>query len=675
MIIVYAAAATSVDSEPLASDFSGILGLALPLNSVISQQIPPTTSSVPDGAVVASNLFSISPTYIAPSYRFISLTLTRPDGGASSVPSLLGIGRHPPTDVVPDPSKVQYSSLAAPPQAGTGSSPYFWQTLLNGINVYVDGVRKPVNVGSSATAVIDSGMPVILANQDIANGIYGAVGIGPGSDGQCELPFDVACACAPLLRPADRPRSADWVPCTTPLNISVSLDSRTDIPLHPLDLTYSGQAFAGSLTTPSSGSSLLTTGTTVSSASSNDMCLGLIQSYPPTSSLTGIADVILGVPFMRSVYTVMAYDPPDMNGAFPNATTGSSQVIRPRLGLLGLINPQTALDEFHTERVLNQPLPSPPGSGGSSGSGSGTANRGNVAVAGGKKISVGVEVLFGILGFLALLVAIFGTWWLVQRRRRQQQRREDLARSLYADEGAEDDNEKLMQREAIYMLARQSTINSRFGPSEDTLRAQKFEEYIKRRESDVLSERERIVSEYSADTMQTRVEVPPVPDKDGDGDGELGFLPPRQSHYGDETLVDRPHEHEQAIMEYPPSPMHTRTSTLTSDRELDVAVPLLAHTRADSSYDFNAGPPARSPLGMGRAASHARVGSFDERSPSPIAPPQRSVSGPRPMSTRRSSSSSSLSSVRRASGAPSGQPPLPVIPSAAPSETSAGHGS
>ena len=49
----------------------------------------------------------------------------------------------------------------------------------------------PVTVGSSATAIIDSGMPVILARQDIANGIYGALGVGPGNDGQCEC-LDIA---------------------------------------------------------------------------------------------------------------------------------------------------------------------------------------------------------------------------------------------------------------------------------------------------------------------------------------------------------------------------------------------------------------------------------------------------------------------------------------------------
>lgn len=101
--------------------------------------------------------------------------------------------------------------------------------------------------------------------------------------------------------------------------MSVTLDSRTEIPLHPLDLTFYGS----SLSRRSPRSQAETRD--VSSGVSNS-CLGLIQSFPSTSTLTGIADIVLGVPFMRSVYTVMAYDPPDSDGVFPNISSGLSQV-------------------------------------------------------------------------------------------------------------------------------------------------------------------------------------------------------------------------------------------------------------------------------------------------------------------------------------------------------------
>ena len=146
------------------------------------------TGNQPDGAVFASNLFSMTPVSTAPSSRFLSLTLGRPE--SDRIPSLLGIGKHPPTTVIPDPSKIEYDTLVVD---SSGLGPYFWEAELKEIAVWVDGVRKIIdfgpntaNPGASPTAVVDSGMPVILASQNIANGIYGALGIGPASDGNCK---------------------------------------------------------------------------------------------------------------------------------------------------------------------------------------------------------------------------------------------------------------------------------------------------------------------------------------------------------------------------------------------------------------------------------------------------------------------------------------------------------
>lgn len=185
------AAASVVSDEPLSRSFSGILGLALPQNSVIASLIPPVTGNQPDGAVFASNLFTMTPTSAAPSARFLSLTLARPEANGAGIPSLLGIGRHPPSSVIPDPSTVQYAALTSPSSSG----PFYWQAQVSRVSVWVDGIEKIVNVGTSAamsgsppTAVVDSGMPIILASSAIANGIYGALGIGPASDGNCTSP-------------------------------------------------------------------------------------------------------------------------------------------------------------------------------------------------------------------------------------------------------------------------------------------------------------------------------------------------------------------------------------------------------------------------------------------------------------------------------------------------------
>ncbi len=133
----------------------------------------------------ASNLFGITPVDEAPVSRFLSLSLSRP--GSSDPPSLLGIGRHPP-DLVPDPSKINYSTVVSAHQ-GT----LFWGLQVRAITVYINGTAMPVQIGQLKSgnvfpvAVLDSGVPFILAATDIANGIYGALGIGPGADGQCEI--------------------------------------------------------------------------------------------------------------------------------------------------------------------------------------------------------------------------------------------------------------------------------------------------------------------------------------------------------------------------------------------------------------------------------------------------------------------------------------------------------
>jgi hypothetical protein len=182
---------------------------------------------------------------------------------------------------------------------------------------------------------------------------------------------------------------SDYVPCTTPLNMTITLDDRPEIPLHPLDLTaeplQDNQA---------------------------EYCTGLIQTDDsqlsnPSNSL---GDIILGVPFLRNVYTVMAYTAPDANGSFA-PVNGSSQTVTPRLGLLPLTNPTIALEEFYTVRELNQPI-----SGGNSSGGSASGSSSSTVNLGGQKLSVGIVVLIGILSFFALCCVLFAARWFMLRR-------------------------------------------------------------------------------------------------------------------------------------------------------------------------------------------------------------------------------------------------------------------
>ena len=189
LIDLYTAAVKDVQSEPLAPNFSGVLGIALPLNSIIAADVPPlaVTSNSRDGAAWASNLFSIK---TAPSFHFLSLALSRP--GSDQVQSVVGIGKHP-TALVPDPSLIQYSTPVFD-QSGA----LFWKATVRAITVYVNGVAKKTQLGTSNTgaafpnAVLDSGTPLIFTTTTVANAIYGSIGITPASDGMCKEIFPVS---------------------------------------------------------------------------------------------------------------------------------------------------------------------------------------------------------------------------------------------------------------------------------------------------------------------------------------------------------------------------------------------------------------------------------------------------------------------------------------------------
>ncbi|KAF8888717.1 aspartic peptidase domain-containing protein [Gymnopilus junonius] len=341
------AAANDVESEPLSAQFSGILGLALPLNSIIAQKVPAVTSNDPDGAAFASNLFSLTPISSAPASRFLSLSLSRP--GSDRIPALLGIGRHP-SEVVSDPSKITYDTLVS---EAAGS--LFWKTSVRAITVWVNGEEKNVQLGRSNTgavwpsAVMDTGVPVILTTSTIANAVYGAIGVQPANDGMY------------------------YVSCTTPLNMTITIDSRPPISLHPLDLT----------SYPTSSSS-------DPNPNSSKFCVGLIQTADSALSnpSSSIGDMILGVPFLRNVYTVMAYTPPNSDGTFPNVGNETND------GGAGQVPIESGVPTS-----------------------SNTGSSGNTKTVGGKHMSVGIWVLVGLAAFCFLCGSLFGIRYFLFRRR------------------------------------------------------------------------------------------------------------------------------------------------------------------------------------------------------------------------------------------------------------------
>jgi hypothetical protein len=161
--------------------------------------------------------------------------------------------------------------------------------------------------------------------------------------------------------------------------MTITLNGYPEMPLHPLDLTTQSQTDA---------------------SSSN--CVGLIQTDGGAMDTSpNVSDMILGVAFLRNVYTVMAYDVPDAHGVFP--ANNNSANLQPRVGLLSLTNASRAMQEFHDVRILGKPL----SSGNSSSSTSTTSSR---------KLSVGVDVLLGLLSVIAACVALFGLRWFYVRR-------------------------------------------------------------------------------------------------------------------------------------------------------------------------------------------------------------------------------------------------------------------
>ncbi|KAF7360159.1 Acid protease [Mycena venus] len=489
------AAVDQVESEPLGSQFSGVLGLALPQNSIISSDLAPQLGDTPDGAIWTSNLFGITPVSAAPPARFLSIALERP--GSDTVPSVLGIGRHPAA-LVPDPSKIQYDPLY-----GT-SGPYYWKAAVRGITVYTNTSRMPIPLGRGMSgpfpsAVLDTGVPTILTTTAVANAIYGAINVQPAADAMY------------------------YLPCTTPLNMTVTLDDREEIALHPLDLS----------TPPGQG------------APDPNSCIGLIQASEDATLRNpelGIGDMVFGVAFLRNVYTVLAYDIPASNGSFPTASLNDTEV-HPRLGLLGLTDPTVALDEFHRVRVLNQPL-------GDSDGGPTTNPSGD------HKQNVGIDVLIGLGGFVGLCLVLFGVRWFFVRR--------SLRRGA-------DHNDNLSARDAKfalggYQLAHRGSRADDGLPTEDELRQRRYEAYKQ--------------SFHTVSTDRTQIEpIAALDDEHGKEGSGIKFVEPVQDVQEQQLPLSpppvSPRDHSPLLVEHSPD-------SVRHNRVLSVNLPLLPDVDPDA---------------------------------------------------------------------------------------------
>lgn len=346
----------------------------------------------------------------------------------------------------------------------------------------------------------------------------------------------------------------DYLPCTTPLNMTITFDSQGEISLHPLDLTSQPP-----------------------DNSKSEDCVGLIQTADSTLTPTSdIGDMILGVPFLRNTYTVMAYKPPNDDGSFGGDT--SSDGIHPRLGLLGLTDPKIALQEFNTVRVLNEPLPSATSNGES-----------NSKTTSGKKMSVGINILIGLVGFFGACIVLFVIWWFLIKRR-----------AVRAETG--NGGEKTISF-APYRLARRQSNPSLDNPSSmSTLRSSRVDD-IKKNDMAELGYNE---SGHYRRSSASHGKLHDVNDPWDPRNYSMAF---RDSVYEPESF---PASHSP---EPPPEvvtrPDHQRTTSELRNSPQSVMVPLLARPHRESPSDDLAEFGVYDMTSMAGVGTAARGSKFD----------------------------------------------------------------
>lgn len=119
-------AADKVQDEDLSGgEFEGILGLALPANSIVQSYIPGSTTGQPDGATFLENLFGLGPG--APIGRYFAMSLER--RGDTRTKSTFGLGMYDET-VCTGNCTPNYN-----PVVTSAQGPLYWRILLQGISV------------------------------------------------------------------------------------------------------------------------------------------------------------------------------------------------------------------------------------------------------------------------------------------------------------------------------------------------------------------------------------------------------------------------------------------------------------------------------------------------------------------------------------------------------------
>lgn len=358
--------AEDVEAEPLgAMQASGVLGLALPVNSLIQSTLSTIRTGLNNSITDASRTGSLLPGLWldAPmGQRFFGLGLQRlpSDGGNGN--STLTFGDYDSAYLPGDQQSQVVWSPVVPDDDGIARK---WKTYVTDIRLKLNGTDVQIPLSKTgaigpATAVLDSGSPLNFANPSFLNALYGAYNIGPSADGTGEYYLD----------------------CSLQIDMTITLGG-INVPVHPLDASLKFSNMAG--------------------VNSNDGCIGAFQSFTGDSDAGSVgANIILGAPFLRSVYSMYSCDPN------PRNTTQTGWCSNPWTGIYPLYNQtqkyQSAQGDFQKVRLQGQQL-------GDNSAVDGATNKSS-GFSSGAKIAVGV--VCGLLGILFIMAGLL--LWLKRRR-------------------------------------------------------------------------------------------------------------------------------------------------------------------------------------------------------------------------------------------------------------------
>ncbi|KAL7418968.1 hypothetical protein Q5752_006652 [Cryptotrichosporon argae] len=372
----FVAADMVVDENLGGGNYSGVLGLALPQNSVIFAEIGGTTGSSPDGATFLDNLYGSGNS--APTDRVFALSLERYQDVRTA--STLGIGTTDDRFCAP-PCDPDYISIVADPSLGVTGFLY-WRVPIDSVEVTTWGDAQAgtgantttVTLGPSKVdaakntplAVLDSGgVAILVGYKPYVDAIYGAYGISASSDGYYRMP------------------------CTTQLAITFTIGG-VAFPVHPLDMTWSDSS---------------------TTSSSQQTCVGALQ-YSSTLGSSG--DFILGSAFLKNAYSIFSY---------PNTNKTTQATWQPQVALLPLTNASVASQDFYAVRSLGQSLSSVSSkqqtvaSSSSSGGTSSGSSSGGVLSSSHPVARTAIIAACSVIGFFILAAAAFACWWFYFRRR------------------------------------------------------------------------------------------------------------------------------------------------------------------------------------------------------------------------------------------------------------------